>query len=76
MLDRWERAARAAGEGREAPLRRPPAKESEVKELETRIDNRLPPSYRAFLLTTNGLSTSGLGPGEKPLDAFLDRDTR
>jgi hypothetical protein len=31
-----------------------PATEAEVERLETRLDYRLPPSFRAFLLTTNG----------------------
>jgi hypothetical protein len=71
VLDRWERAVTATGETAGLPVRQPPATESELQTLESRIGNRLPPSYRAFLLTTNGLFMTVSDPAEEPLDEFL-----
>jgi len=39
----------------------PPATEEAIQALEARLRRPLPPSYRAFLMTTNGCA--GLGPG-------------
>jgi hypothetical protein len=59
VLDRWKLAASSGGGRDGVPVLQPPAPEDEVKALEGRLGRRLPPSYRAFLLTTNGLSIPG-----------------
>jgi HEAT repeat protein len=41
------------------PILQPPATAAEIESLEGRLRLRLPPSYRAFLLTSNGLSITG-----------------
>jgi hypothetical protein len=43
-------------------LLRAPATEEDIAEAERRLRVRLPPSYRAFLLTSNGAWASSLGP--------------
>lgn len=57
VLDRLERAITAKGDPADSPLRQAPATEAELQALEARIGRPLPPSYRSFLLTTNGLQT-------------------
>jgi hypothetical protein len=71
VVDRWTRAHDTAGlvEGR--PIRQSPATEAQIQELEARIGNRLPPSYRTFLLTTNGLNATVHPPDYPPIEAFL-----
>jgi hypothetical protein len=56
VLDGWQRAASRRGKTDEIPVLQQPATEEEIEALEARLGHRLPPSYRAFLLTTNGLS--------------------
>jgi HEAT repeat protein len=48
-----------------------PATEPEIEAFEGRLGHRLPPSYRAFLLTTNGLSIAGEDSPEDGGLAFL-----
>ena len=59
VLDRWKRVASRHGETDGILGLQPPATEAEVEALEGRLGHRLPPSYRVFLLTTNGLSVRG-----------------
>ena len=44
-------------------LRRPPATEEELRRLEAKLGISLCPSYRALLLTSNGLESFGPHPG-------------
>jgi HEAT repeat protein len=70
IIERWDAALCAArpGEAGETVLR-PGAAVAEVEALEARLGTRLPPSYRAFLLYSDGAAaqpgwgpvTSGLG---------------
>lgn len=59
VLDRWKRGASRRGGTDGIPVLQPPATEEDIVALESRLRHRLPPSYRAFLLTTNGLSNPG-----------------
>jgi HEAT repeat protein len=59
VLERWHRAARRHGKKDGIPVMQPSATEKEIAALEGRLGRRLPPSYRSFLLTTNGLSITG-----------------
>jgi hypothetical protein len=49
---------------------RPPASEAEVRDAELRLGIRLPPSYRAFLLVSNG-AYAGLGGALFPEEVQL-----
>jgi HEAT repeat protein len=70
IIERWDAALRTArpGEAGETVLR-PGAAVAEVEALEARLGTRLPPSYRAFLLRSDGaaaqpgwgLTEGGLG---------------
>jgi HEAT repeat protein len=76
VLERWERQLIEMQGAHDPGLRRPPATEAELKELETRIGLRLPPSYRTFLLATNGANarawTWAWWPFDDPhFDGFL-----
>lgn len=68
LLERWERALQAresrplgSGEEEPTPFRRPGANVADVEALERRIGRRLPPSYRSFLLVTDGFRAAGWG---------------
>lgn len=68
LLERWERALQVAeshplgsGEEEPTPFRRAGAKVAEVEALERRIGRPLPPSYRSFLLLTDGFRAAGWG---------------
>lgn len=79
MLERWERQLVQMQGPHEPGLRRPPATEPDLAELEARIGLRLPPSYRSFLQATNGANarawTWAWWPFEAPhFDGFLPTD--
>jgi HEAT repeat protein len=54
LFDDWAAAVLAAAEERPSSVFRERALPEEVEALELRLGTRLPPSYRAFLLHTNG----------------------
>jgi HEAT repeat protein len=62
-FERWDAAVRAAGpEEAGYSVLRPGAAVAEVESLEARVGTRLPPSYRAFLLHSDGSPAQpGLG---------------
>ncbi|MEV4177858.1 SMI1/KNR4 family protein [Nonomuraea sp. NPDC049709] len=63
FLQRWSEEWRVAHPGEEPDgdpwLGRPPATEDEVRALEARLGRVLPPSFREFLLVTNGWRNAG-----------------
>jgi HEAT repeat protein len=76
FLQHWSDDWLAIGESFSPAVRRArwlgfkPATEAQIAKLEVRIGYRLPPSYRAFLLTTNGWRTisrmiGGIRPAAK-----------
>jgi len=69
VLERWERQLIEMQGAREHGLRRPAATEIDVVELEQRIGRRLPPSYRTFLLATNGANARAWTWAWWPFDA-------
>jgi hypothetical protein len=69
-LDRWEVTFAATGDSAAFPLRQAPATEGELRALEARIGKPLPPSYRSFLSTTNGLQVRN-SADEKTMDWFV-----
>jgi len=71
ILERWEAAVAARGKTAGSPLCQPPATESEIQALEARLGYPLPPSYRTFLQTSNGLKTIGFDPTAEPADEYL-----
>ena len=68
LLERWERALQVAeshppgsGAAEPTPFRRAGANVADVEALERRIGRPLPPSYRSFLLLTDGFRAAGWG---------------
>lgn len=47
--------------GARGSVLRPPAAEADVAALEARLETKLPPSYRSFLLIANGADADGFG---------------
>lgn len=79
LLDRWERALQlvesrppGAGEEEPTPFRRAGANVGDVEALELRIGRRLPPSYRSFLLRTDGFRAAGWGAARPFESAHYD----
>jgi hypothetical protein len=74
LLGRWERAlqveeSRTRRPGDEpTPFRRAGADVAAIEALEHRIGRRLPPSYRTFLLATDGFRADGWGAAQ-PFDS-------
>lgn len=71
VLGRWIEAAKASRHAYGIPILKPPVPEDELHQLELRIGSRLPPSYRSFLLTTDGLQATVHPPDRPPIDPFL-----
>lgn len=68
LLDRWERALRVEESrppaDKPTPFRRVGADVAAIGALEHRIGRRLPPSYRTFLLATDGFRADGWGAAQ------------
>lgn len=66
VLNRWKKAIAKRGDTTVLPEQQPPASEVEVMALERRLGLPLPPSYRSFLLASNGLSIPGEDAPNRP----------